>query len=83
MTDKFRPLLAAPGDQRPAPMAGCPVCREPLMSTFERQGKEFHCLVCGAWVEFLRPTPIDPSTNQARHDELRARFDAGERGPSA
>ena len=51
------------------------------MSTFERPQKEFHCLVCGAWVEFLSPVPIDPEANQVRHDELRARFDAGERGP--
>ena len=79
---QFRPLLAAPDDPRPRPMAGCPRCKEPLMSTFERPGKEFHCLCCGAWVEFLAPRPIDAAEHQARHDELRSRFDAGERGPT-
>lgn len=81
MTDKFRPLLAHPSDPRPRPMAGCPECREPLISTFERPKKEFHCLVCGRWWAFLSPVPIDPEENKARYEELLARFEAGERGP--
>ena len=65
----------------PAPMACCPYDGAPLMSTFERPKKEFHCMICGRWLEFLQPTRGDAATLQERHDELRVRFDAGERGP--
>lgn len=77
MSDTFRPLLARSDDPRPKLMAGCPRCKEPLISTFERPKKEFHCMGCGAWIESLSPIPIDPKENQERHDELKAMFDAG------
>lgn len=64
------------------PLACCPLDREPLIFTFERPGFEFLCLVCGSWYEFLHPIPRTPTaTLRARHDELRARFDSGDRGP--
>lgn len=67
----------------PTPMATCPYDGEPLMATFERAGFEFHCLRCGRWIEWLAPNRGNAEQLQARHDELRARFDAGERGPLA
>lgn len=65
---------------KPRPMATCPSDGEPLISTFERRGAEFLCMVCGRWLGFLSPEPADPTTElEARHAELQARFDAGER----
>lgn len=64
----------------PPPTACCPVDGEPLMSTFEYVKYEFCCLVCGRLYGFLSPQgkPTTPELD-ARHDELRARWDAGER----
>lgn len=65
---------------KPRPYAGCPRDREPLISTIERRGAEFLCMVCGGWFGFLAPTPIEPTPEvDARYAELQARFDAGER----
>jgi hypothetical protein len=62
------------------PMACCPHDDEPLMATFERRGAEFMCMVCGTYYGFLAPKAREATPElQARHDELRARFDAGER----
>lgn len=65
-------------------MAMCPRCSEPLIETFEVKYKEFHCLICGGWFEFLQPRgwAVTPEIS-ARKDELLARFKAGERGPVA
>ena len=64
----------------PAPTACCPRDDEPMISTFERNGAEFVCMVWGTWYGFLAPKALpDTPERQARHDELRARFDAGER----
>lgn len=61
------------------PTACCPKDGEPLMSTFRYPGAEFVCMVCGGEFGFLAPTPKkDTPELRARHDELRARFDAGE-----
>lgn len=65
---------------KPKPYACCPRDNEPLISTIERAGAEFVCMVCGRWYGFLSPTPRDPSPElAARYDELLARFRAGER----
>lgn len=64
---------------RPAPpMAMCPQCREVLVATFERPKKEFLCLGCGEWWEFLQPLAA-PATPErlARAEELKAMFRAG------
>jgi hypothetical protein len=54
---------------REPPMAMCPRCRtEPLVSTFDRAGAEFHCVVCGGWFGFLAPIPAETT------DELNARL---------
>lgn len=68
---------------QPRPYACCPRDGEPLISTLERAGAEFVCVVCGSWFGFLSPKPGLPTPERAaRYDELRARFNAGERGPA-
>jgi len=63
-----------------APMAMCPRCREVLVSTFERPHKEFLCLGCGEWWEFLQPLPADPTPERLeRAEELDALFRSGVR----
>lgn len=59
-----------------APMACCPTDREPLVATMEFRGAEFVCMVCGTKYGFLSAIgrPITPEL-QARHDELRARYE--------
>lgn len=60
------------------PMACCPEDGEPLISTFRYPGAEFVCMVCGNRLGFLSPTPKTNTPElQARHDQLRALFDAG------
>lgn len=72
-------LLGRGRDGKPAPMACCPRDGEPLISTFERAGAEFLCMVCGGWFGFLAPNPGDAEALAGRYAELKARFDAGER----
>lgn len=72
-------LIGRQREGKPAPMACCPRDNEPLISTFERPGAEFLCMVCGGWFGFLAPVPGDAEQLQARYAELLARFDAGER----
>jgi hypothetical protein len=60
--------------------AGCPSCREPLISTFEVRKKEFVCVVCGDYFEFLSPVRLGESPEiEARYNALKAQFDAGVR----
>lgn len=72
--------MSAAESERVAPTATCPTCAEVLLMTFERRGKEFICLGCGAWWEFLQPraVPTTPET-EARHEELVELFKAGVR----
>ena len=63
-------------------MACCPKagCGEPLIATFEMPKKEFYCMGCETYWEFLQPKGAVPSPYlDARHDELRELFDEGER----
>jgi hypothetical protein len=65
---------------RVRPLACCPVDGEPLVSCMEYRGAEFLCMVCGAKVGFLGPTPKDPTPElDARYAELLAAYRAGER----
>lgn len=65
--------------RKPAPFATCPADGEPLIGTFRYRGAEFVCMACGAKLGFLSPAPAEPTPAlEARHAELRARFDAGE-----
>jgi hypothetical protein len=65
---------------KPRPYACCPRDGEPLITSLERRGAEFVCLVCGGWFGFLSPKPGDPTPElDARYAELKARYDAGER----
>lgn len=63
------------------PFAGCPVDRTPLIATFEVPKKEWHCMTCGQYFEWLsaRGVPATPEV-KANYDDLMARFKAGERG---
>lgn len=40
-------------------MACCPTCGDVLMMTFEKPYKEFHCITCRSWWEFLQPVAKD------------------------
>lgn len=67
-------------ESKPRPMACCPTDGEPLVGTLEQRGAEFLCMVCGRYFGFLSPMPKDPTPElNARYEELRARFKAGER----
>jgi hypothetical protein len=61
--------------------ACCPKDGEPLIPTFEVAKKEFYCMVCGTYWEFLSPVgkPDDTPGLGERYLELKAKFDAGER----
>lgn len=79
--DHFRTFPPAHrGPDGAAPYALCPRDKEPLVSTIEHQGAEFLCMVCGTWYGFMAPVPGVPTPElDARHEELRAAFDRGER----
>lgn len=65
--------------KKPAPMACCPRDGEPLISTMRWRKAEFACMVCGGLFGFLSPRPREVTPElQARHDELLARFKAGD-----
>lgn len=59
------------------PLALCPRCEEPLISTFAFPGSEFFCICCGAKVTFLGPKRGDGDDPklQARYEELEAEWD--------
>lgn len=42
---------------KPAPMACCTRCGEPLIGTFRFAGFEFVCICCGRLHDFLQPAP--------------------------
>lgn len=75
--DSFRthPLVMALDESAPK-VACCPRDGEPLVSTFERNGAEFTCVVCGRWYGWLAPVgkPETPEL-MARHDELKTQYD--------
>lgn len=63
------------GDNDTRPMAVCPDDGEPLICTFIRPGYEFHCVPCGRWYEWLRPSEATRTPElQARYDVLLAEF---------
>lgn len=77
MTDKPE-VQAIPAARRNPPMAMCPSCGEVLVATFERPKKEFLCLGCGEWWEFLQPRAAEATPERlARAEELREMFKAG------
>lgn len=60
------------------PLAVCPRCSTPLVSTFEFSKKEWVCLACPAALEWLearsgKPTP----TAMAEYEKHRAAYDRG------
>lgn len=61
--------------------ACCPKDGEPLVFSLKYPGAEFVCMVCGKLYGFLAPVPKPSDTPglQERHEELQARFDAGEK----
>ena len=63
--------------------ACCPHCGGVLISTFERPQKEWHCMKCGAWLEWLaaRSSDRDQDELAQEYEKLKAAFDLGERGP--
>lgn len=65
-----------------APVACCPRDETPLVLTFQMPGKEFYCMTCGRWWEFLQPTG-KPETPEllARVQELTLNFRDGIRFP--
>ena len=61
---------------KPAPMATCPSCGEPLISTLRFHGYEFICVVCKRLWGFVEPTPVESTPElTARYQELKARWD--------
>lgn len=61
---------------KPAPMATCPRCDEPLIATVKFRGKEFVCVACKALWEFLQPKAVEATPElHARYDELKAQWD--------
>jgi hypothetical protein len=61
------------------PIAVCKKDGEPVMATFRYPGAEFVCMVCGSLYGYFEvDSAVDTPELAARHDELKARFDAGE-----
>ena len=61
---------------KPAPMATCPNCREPLIGTLRFRGKEFVCVGCGRLWGFVDPIPTESTPElEARYRELKAKWD--------
>lgn len=48
-------------DRKPAPTAVCRNDGAPLILSFEQRGKEFLCMECGQWYEYLAPAPEEPT----------------------
>lgn len=64
------------------PMAGCPNCREPLVSSLETKFKEWVCVACGEWWEYLSPVSLPWTTElDERYTELKYLYIRGVRGP--
>jgi hypothetical protein len=62
--------------ERVPPMAMCPRCEAPLISTCVFSGYEFYCVECGNRVTFFGPRAAQPTPElDARHDALRAEWD--------
>jgi len=62
---------------KPAPMAICPHCREPLIGTFRFPGKEFICMGCDRLWGFVEPIPAEATPElEARYQELKAKWHA-------
>ena len=81
MSDKIKALgmviesIKRREEGKPAPMATCPSCKEPLVMTFKFPGKEFICVKCRKLWGFLDPTPAEATPELiARHDELEVRW---------
>jgi hypothetical protein len=71
---------APPPAERGSPVACCPRDGTPLVFTFEMPQKEFYCMECGGWFEFLEPRgkPPTPELVDAAA-QLAANFRAGAR----
>ena len=62
---------------KPAPMATCPSCGEPLIMTFKFPGKEFICVECRRLWGFVEPTPVEKTPElETRYQELKAKWTA-------
>lgn len=60
----------------PAPMATCPRDGEPLVMTFEFDGAEFICVVCGMKYGWLAPSKAAATPElTARLAELQVQYD--------
>lgn len=63
---------------KPARMACCPNCQEPMVSTMKYRGAEFVCQMCGLLCGWLDPIPkANTPELEARQKELQALFDSG------
>jgi len=70
-------LMKRKREGKPAPMATCPSCGEPLISTLRFRGYEFICVVCRRHWGFVEPTPAEATPElDARYQELKAQWDA-------
>jgi hypothetical protein len=60
-----------------APMAMCPSCNEPLVSTLEFRGAEFLCVPENKLFGFLSPRPAEATPElDARLKELETQYEA-------
>lgn len=58
---------------KPAPIATCPKCREPLIGTIKFPKKEFICVACRRTWGFLDPQPMEATPElQTRYETLKA-----------
>lgn len=61
---------------KPAPMATCPACEEPLVGTIKFPGKEFVCVACRRTWGFIEPRPAEATPElKARYKVLKAQWD--------
>jgi hypothetical protein len=83
--DSFRthPIVMAL-DRTLRKVACCPKDGEPLVSTFERAGAEFHCVVCRGWFGWLAPVgKTETPELMARCQELTTQYDTERKARAA
>jgi hypothetical protein len=74
---KVLDVMSRKREGKEPPIATCPSCSEPLISTLKFPGAEFICVVCRRLWGFIDPTPAESTPELlTRLEELRAQWRA-------
>lgn len=73
--EMFLDTMERKKEGKPAPMATCPGCSEPLILTLRFPGKEFICVCCRKLWRFVDPTPAEATPERiTRHQVLETKW---------